>query len=1775
MLNRHKVEINENKESIQNIYNTSLTLESDLYIKGQLDVSGISTFNNNVTITNNLAVNGSMNISGLSNLNNLYVSGTLHASNDVTLYSSVVVHKSSTFESNLTIKGELNVLGDANFVTKTNSIVENPIFILSVGNESDLLDTGTVSVFKDNSGNTKYSGLVRNNDNKKWYLGTTEQELERDTLNIEFNDYDIDTLKTNIESDFINNTGNITIGGTALINSDTTLDGRLTVNNNLVVYSNLIVQNGVNLNSYLNVTATATLNSVTIINNDATIKSNLVIGNNLDVTNNLVITGNTTISSEMCVRNNVTIEKSNTSLILHDTDASDGTHILFKSAEISNGRVGITDQDNISIQTSVSGDFGVSVAVNLQNNFNSNYVNDFVIKADSHNIGIGGISDPSERLHVNGSSIIESKLTVNDELVITGITTLSSECVVKGNTTIEGSLTVNGNLEVTGTTVVFNTENVNIEDSMMFIANGNTGNLVDIGMVGRYVDVGIETFSGLFRDADRNIWELFESADPAISEGVQTINIGNTLYNVSTLHANIEAPSLLVNGESDMNGELNMNNNTITNLSSPNNINDATNKDYVDTQIASIDLSTKLDKYGGTITNTLHVNGKTTFSSGIHVNGAVTLFSGLAMNGSKITNVLTPTDPSDGVNKYYVDQEIANASPTDKYDKTGGTITGHVTISSTVVILDYVSLQSSLDVSGALSVKGEIDMNSNKIINMDDPTAPTDAATKAYIDNAVIGLASGEINISEGGDITGDLNIASDMFIGGTLTVSGLSTFKSTINVTNNNIINVPNPSNNTDVANKQYVDSEISTSISTKYDVTGGTITGNVTIRSSLYINSAITLPNGPISSTDAVNKDYVDNINTSLSSSKYDKTGGTISGTVTVAGILSVNSNRIINVDDPIYITDATTKQYVDNSLNTLDTAKYDKTGGVISDAVTLYSTLSVSGQVLVYSDMNMNGGIIFNLDNPTLSHHVTRKQYVDDLVESIFSDSRFTDKYDKSGGVITGSLILNGPALFNSQLIITSTLNVSLATTLNDTLSLENNKIINVGTPADSTDAVNKVYVDSSLTTVINDVQNKYETAGGTITGNVSIDSNLYVTHTATIASSLVVNRHSTFNSVVHVKNYATISSTLHVATSLNTPIIFTSALTVHDNTTIENILTVNDGISTGTLTGNNITVNSQLTVTDTVTTTANVSGNTTLNGVVHMKSNVTIDNNLYIDGTLDVNSATNITANMSLDGTLNMRSNPIIEVPTPTTGQNFYATNKIYVDTIESSLDSAKFNKSGGTITGNTTIDANIDISGNLTLGGTLDVGNNDIINANLVYNAINVLNNNVLFIHDNGLKFQSVSGYNDASANETFGNIKKIVNDDGLSNLDISNDTVNTGTSTITTSLNVGTINAIGTDISMNANIYIDGDLDISSNQNISLLGDNYLLTKSSIYEHEIGYRDLSNYNTGTSKHLHIGVKDTSNGIIVSNTDNKIYLGSGINSTQEFGEVICAASGDNTVLNIVNDVSDVKMRMTATSTRIANFDLANDGSRFDIYTSHDTAMVLQKDNGTVCIGTADNNYPFYVGRTSTKNEYIEYEVTATGTNNTNANRDEAISIYTTGSILTEDNFVVVSDERVKENIEEVNEDEIMGIIRNLEPKKYDYIDKTLNKKDEIGLIAQEVETVYTNAVTNTRNALPNIMKNCDIVDNRIILETDKLKEGDEIRIIANDNNIDTIVIGIDENSIIVESNVLADKCFVYGTIVNDFKVLSRESLVPMLVSAIKYLDKEVSKLKNEN
>ena len=114
--------------------------------------------------------------------------------------------------------------------------------------------------------------------------------------------------------------------------------------------------------------------------------------------------------------------------------------------------------------------------------------------------------------------------------------------------TITSDVAITGNLIVTGKTTSINTASINVEDSLIYLANNNfVGDTVDIGFVGNYNNGSSNVHTGLYRDHASKEYFLFQGYDAEPLFDNQITPYANNMVN-AVLNADFVTSNLWLGG---------------------------------------------------------------------------------------------------------------------------------------------------------------------------------------------------------------------------------------------------------------------------------------------------------------------------------------------------------------------------------------------------------------------------------------------------------------------------------------------------------------------------------------------------------------------------------------------------------------------------------------------------------------------------------------------------------------------------------------------------------------------------------------------------------------------------------------------------------------------------------------------------------------------------------------------------------------------------------------------------------------------------------------------------------------------------------------------------------------------------------------------------------------------------------------------------------------------------------------------------------------------------
>ena len=161
----------------------------------------------------------------------------------------------------------------------------------------------------------------------------------------------------------------------------------------------------------------------------------------------------------------------------------------------------------------------------------------------------------------------------------------------------------------------------------------------------------------------------------------------------------------------------------------------------------------------------------------------------------------------------------------------------------------------------------------------------------------------------------------------------------------------------------------------------------------------------------------------------------------------------------------------------------------------------------------------------------------------------------------------------------------------------------------------------------------------------------------------------------------------------------------------------------------------------------------------------------------------------------------------------------------------------------------------------------------------------------------------------------------------------------------------------------------------------------------------------------------------------------------------------------------------------------------------------------------------------------------------------------------------------SDERIKDVIGRSNSKEDLSDLLAVEVTDYKMKDKVqYGEKVTKKVIAQQLKTVFPQAVSLQTKVIPDIYKVSEIKEGYIDLHTD-LKKGDKVKLIFEDDEqtSDELVevLSTDKNGFTVDSKKVG-KVFVYGKEIDDFHIVDYDAVSMLNVSATQELYKLILK-----
>lgn len=178
----------------------------------------------------------------------------------------------------------------------------------------------------------------------------------------------------------------------------------------------------------------------------------------------------------------------------------------------------------------------------------------------------------------------------------------------------------------------------------------------------------------------------------------------------------------------------------------------------------------------------------------------------------------------------------------------------------------------------------------------------------------------------------------------------------------------------------------------------------------------------------------------------------------------------------------------------------------------------------------------------------------------------------------------------------------------------------------------------------------------------------------------------------------------------------------------------------------------------------------------------------------------------------------------------------------------------------------------------------------------------------------------------------------------------------------------------------------------------------------------------------------------------------------------------------------------------------------------------------------------------------------------------------ISIHASGRVMAQE-FDAFSDARIKLVEGHSNSSQDLNTLMGIEITDYRMKDAAKNGKAYKKVIAQQVESVYPQAVSTIANVIPDIYTVAEMVEGFVALSTD-LEVGDKVRLVFEEETVLAAVTEAAEKGFKVDLD-RTENVFVYGREVDDFRTVDYEAISMLNVSATQELVKRLNEMERAN
>jgi hypothetical protein len=266
---------------------------------------------------------------------------------------------------------------------------------------------------------------------------------------------------------------------------------------------------------------------------------------------------------------------------------------------------------------------------------------------------------------------------------------------------------------------------------------------------------------------------------------------------------------------------------------------------------------------------------------------------------------------------------------------------------------------------------------------------------------------------------------------------------------------------------------------------------------------------------------------------------------------------------------------------------------------------------------------------------------------------------------------------------------------------------------------------------------------------------------------------------------------------------------------------------------------------------------------------------------------------------------------------------------------------------------------------------------------------------------------------------------------------------------------------------------------------------------------------------------------------------------------------------------------------STQTAAIGVDSVNSRDFFIFVNGNDRLNITE--SGNVGIATSTPAYPLVINKSTTYSTSLSYGyLNNTAPTGTTTASNFTCSVYASARVLATE-FNAYSDARIKKNVTDIDDPSALHIIRQVQPKRYNYIDYVKKTNEFVwGFIAQEVANVLPHATGQITDFIPNVFAAATVSNgNTLVLESRSFtglllgSEQTVLRIYIDENDTEKIVhvaSVVDDITVVIVETIDAARVFVYGQQVQDFHTLNKDAVFTVGIAALQEVDRQIQNAK---